>query len=114
MLEDGEVTQHLTRPANLHGTTMSYKLNRRWPDFDGPKIVGDKGHCCVGYIYPPKSNSRYDTGWRPDRHPKLRKRIETVFSQLVAEGIRSVETKTLTSLRLRVVLAVMAHNLTKP
>lgn len=114
VLEDGEVAQYLIRPANLHDTTVSYELNRRWPDFDGPKIVGDKGYCCVGYIYPPKSNSRYDTGWRPDRHPKLRKRIETVFSQLVAEGIRSVQTKTLASLRLRVVLAVIAHNLTKP
>ena len=48
------------------------------------------------------------------RHPKLRKRIETVFSQLVEAQIRSVQTKTLASLRFRTVLAVLAHNLTQP
>ncbi|THF67671.1 IS982 family transposase, partial [Deinococcus sp. Arct2-2] len=42
------------------------------------------------------------------------KRIETVFSQLVEAQIRSVRTKTLLSLRFRVVLAVLAYNLTQP
>ncbi|SEJ72459.1 hypothetical protein SAMN04488058_1163 [Deinococcus reticulitermitis] len=93
---------------------MSYELNHRWPEFGGPKIIGDKGYCCLGYVFPPKKNSRYDTGWREDRHPKLRKRIETAFSQLVEAQIRSVQTKTLASLRFRVVLAVLVHNLTQP
>ncbi|SMB85129.1 IS982 family transposase [Deinococcus hopiensis] len=110
----GEIVQSLLKPANLHDTTVSYELNRRWPEFGGPKIIGDKGYCCLGYLFPPKKNTRYDNGWRQDRHPKLRKRIETVFSQLVEAQIRSVQTKTLPSLRLRVVLAVLAHNLAQP
>ena len=110
----GDIVQYVLRPANLHDTTVAYELNRRWPDFGGPKIIGDKGYCCLGFIYPPKTNTRYDTGWRETRHPKLRKRIETVFSQLVEAQIRSVQTKTLPSLRFRVVLAVLAHNLAQP
>ena len=110
----GQIMQYLVQPANLHDTTVGYELNRRWPDFGGPKIIGDKGYCSLGFIFPPKTNTRYDTGWREDRHPKLRKRIETVFSQLVEAQIRSVQTKTLLSLRFRVVLAVLAHNLTQP
>ncbi len=106
--------QYLIQPANLYDTTVGYELNRRWPDFDSPKIIGDKGYGSLGFVFPPKTNTRYDTGWREDRHPKLRKRIETVFSQLVEAQIRSVQTKTLLSLRFRVVLAVLAHNLTQP
>jgi len=94
---EGEIVQYLLKPANLHDTTVSYELNQRWPEFGGPKIIGDKGYCCLGYVFPPKKNSRYDTGWRKNRHPKLRKRIETVFSQLVEAQIRSVQTKTLAS-----------------
>jgi len=110
----GAIVQYLIRPANLHDTTVSYELNRRWPDFGGPRIIGDKGYCCLGYVFPPKRNTRYDTGWRPGRHPRLRKCIETGFSGLVEAQIRSVQTKTLRSLRLRVVLAVLAHNLAQP
>ena len=110
----GTIVQYLLRPANLHDTTVGYELNRRWPDFGGPKIIGDKGYCSLGFVFPPKTNTKYDTGWRQDRHPKLRKRIETVFSQLVEAQIRSVQTKTLASLRLRVVLAALAHNLAQP
>ncbi len=59
-------------------------------------------------MFPPRQNTRYDSGWRESRHPKPRKRIETVFSQLVEAQIRSVQTKTLASLRLRPVVAVLA------
>ncbi|GAA5514598.1 IS982 family transposase ISDds4 [Deinococcus carri] len=93
---------------------MGYELNRRWPEFGGPKIIGDKGYATLGFVLPPKKNTRYDTGWRVSRHPKLRKRIETVFSQLVAAQVRSVQAKTLSGLRLCVVLAVLAHNLARP
>ncbi|WP_420594353.1 IS982 family transposase [Deinococcus sp.] len=110
----GRILQYLVKPANLHDTTVGFELNQRWPEFGGPKIVGDKGYCCLGFIFPPKKNTRYDTGWRETRHPQLRKRIETVFSQLVSAQIRSVQTKTLVALRLRVVLAVLAHNLALP
>ena len=114
MTASGDIVQYLIRPANLHDTTVSYKLNRRWPDFDRPRIIGDKGDGCLGDVFPPKSTTRYDTGWRPGLHPRLRKRIGTVFAGLVEAQIRSVQTKTLRSLRLRVVLAVLAHNLTQP
>ena len=114
ILPNGEIVQYNVKPANLHDLTASYELNVQWGKYGGPKVIGDKGYCCLGYIHPPKKNTRYDTGWRLDRHPRMRKRIETVFSQLVAEGIRSVQAKTLRSLQVRVVLAVLAHNLTKP
>lgn len=110
----GEIVQYLLRPANLHDLTVGYELNRKWADFGGPKVIGDKGYACLGFVFPPKKNTRYDSGWRDSRHPKLRKRIETVFSQLVEAQIRSVQTKTLASLRFRTVLAVLAHNLTQP
>ena len=101
----GTIVHCLLQPANLHATTALYELNRRWPDFGGPKIIGDKGCCSLGFIFPPKKNTRYDTGWRDDRHPKLRKWLETVLSQLVEAQIRSVQTKTLPLFRFRVFLA---------
>ena len=107
----GQLLQYVIRPANLHDTAVTYELNTLWPENAGPRIVGYKGSCTLGFTFPPKKNTRYDTGWRENRHPKLRKRIETVFSQLVVSQIRSVQTKTLISLRLRVVLVVLAHNL---
>lgn len=55
-----------------------------------------------------------DTGRRDDQHPKMWKRVETAFSQLFAEGIRSVQLKPLRPLQIRVVLDVLTHNLTKP
>lgn len=94
--------------------TVSYELNTRWPDYGEPKIIGDKGYCALGYIFPPKKNNRYDTGWRQEVHGRIRKRVETVFSQLVEEGVRGTQAKTRPSLRLRVVLAVLAHNLIHP
>ncbi|GAA5514596.1 IS982 family transposase ISDds4 [Deinococcus carri] len=39
----GEILQYLLKPANFHDTTVSYELNRRWPEFDGPTSIGDKG-----------------------------------------------------------------------
>ena len=110
----GKVVQYVLRPANLHDVTVAYELNRQWAAWGGPKVIGDKGYAALGFVFPPKKNTRYDTGWRDSRHPKLRKRIETVFSQLVAGQVRSVQAKTLPGLRLRVVLAVLAHNLTRP
>ena len=95
-----EIVQYLLRPANLHDLTVGYELNRKWAQFGGPKVIGDKGYACLGFVFPPKKNSRYDSGWRDSRHPKLRKRIETVFSQLVEAQIRSVQAKTLASLHL--------------
>lgn len=110
----GRVVQYVLRPANLHDVTVAYELNRTWPEFGGPKVIGDKGYAALGFVFPPKKNTRYDTGWRVSRHPKLRKRIETVFSQLVAAQVRSVQAKTLPGLRLRIALAVLAHNLGRP
>ena len=111
---EGSIVQYALRPANLHDVTVGYELNVRWPDYGGPTLIGDKGYCALGYIFPPKKNTRYDTGWRQEVHGRKRKRIETVFSQLVEVGVRGTQAKTLPSLRLRVVLAVLAHNLVHP
>ena len=114
ILPTGEVVQYSVQPANRHDVAVSYDLCAHWVKYGGPEIIGDKGYCCLCYTYPPKKNSRSKGKWREEYHPKLRKRIETVFSQLVAEGIRSTQVKTLRSLQVRVVLAVLARNLTKP
>ncbi|SMB97446.1 Transposase DDE domain-containing protein [Deinococcus hopiensis KR-140] len=58
----GEIVQYLLKPANLHDTIVSYELNRRWPEFGGPKIIGDKGYCCLGYLFPPKKTPAMTTG----------------------------------------------------
>jgi hypothetical protein len=105
---------YLLRPANLHDTTVGFELNLRWSEFGGPKIIGDKGYAALGFIFPPKKNTLYNTGWNHLRHPKLRKRIESVFSPLVSTGIRSVQFKTLSGLRISLVLAILSLNLTKP
>lgn len=110
----GRILQYLIRPANRHDVSVGRELNQRWGEFGCPRVIGDKGYCALGFIFPPKKNTRYDTGWRESRHPKMRKRIETVFSQLVEAHVRSAQAKTLLSMRLRVVLAVLAHNLTQP
>lgn len=44
----------------------------------------------------------------------LRKSIETVFAGLMEAQIRSAQTKTLRSVRLRGVLGVLAQNLPQP
>ncbi|WP_041230707.1 IS982 family transposase [Deinococcus peraridilitoris] len=110
----GQIVQYALRPANLHDTTVAFELNRRWGDFGTPKIIGDKGYCCLGFVFPPKKNTTYDTGWRPEIHGPMRKRVETVFSQLVEAHLRVGQLKTMASLRLKVVLAVLAHNLAHP
>ena len=104
------ILQSPIRSAKLHDTTVAYELNRRWPDFGGPTIVGDQEYCCLGFAYQLKRNARHESGWRLERHPLLRHRVETVFAQLVEAQIRSVQLKTIRSLRLRVVLAVLVHN----
>lgn len=114
MTASGEIVQYLILSANLHDTTICYELNRRRPDFGGPRVIGNKGYCCLSDAFLSKSNTRYDTAWRLGRHPRLRKRIETVLAGLVEAQIRSVQTKTLRSLRLRVVPPVLAHNFTQP
>jgi hypothetical protein len=110
----GRILQSLIRPANLHDTTVASELKARWGEFGESKIIGDLGYCSLGFVYPPKKNPRYDTGWRVSRHPSHRRRIETVFAQLVEAQMRSVQTKTVISLRLRTVLAVIANNLSQP
>ena len=91
-----------------------YRVDSSFPRMGGDVPDSARYFSGFGSYSQVNPNTRYDTGWRSNRHPQMRKRIETVFSQLVAEGIRSVQAKTLRSLQVRVVLAVLAHNLTKP
>lgn len=107
----GKVVHDLIRPANFHDVTIAYELNRRWSEFGGPKVVGDKGYSCVDSVTPPKKNAKHDTGWDETLHGPMRKRTETVFSQFAQAHIRWGQVKTQTALWLRVVLTVLAHNL---
>lgn len=107
----GEVVQYFIKPANEHDFVVGCELNHRWAEFGGPKLVGDKGYVSDGFITPPKKNAkRHDPRWNATLG-RLRKRVETVFSQLVGDGVRVEQVKSLTALRLEVALAVLAHNL---
>ncbi|CAM3284378.1 hypothetical protein DEDE109153_09585 [Deinococcus deserti] len=62
-------------------------------------------------LTPPKVNAkRVDPRWKPE-YGAARKCIESAFSVLVGAGLRWGQVKTYLSLRLKVALNVLAHNL---
>ena len=108
---NGQIAQYTVRPANLHDLTVGYELNRRWVEYGAPKQIGDKAYQDGSYLTPPKKNARTtDPRWK-DEYASARKIIESVFSSLARAGVRFAQVKTLISLRLRVALTVLAHNL---
>lgn len=77
----------------------------------GPKQIGDKGYQSGTYLTPPKKNAKHpDPRWKKE-FGAARKIIESAFSVLVSSGLRWGQVKTLASLRLKVALVVLAHNL---
>ncbi|KEF33907.1 transposase [Deinococcus sp. RL] len=90
---------------------MGYELNQDWPAYGGPKQIGDKGYQSGTCLTPPKLNAkRIDPRWKPE-YGTARKCVESAFSVLVGAGLRWGQIKTMVSLRLKVALNVLAHNL---
>ena len=86
-------------------------MNEKWVEYGAPKIIGDKAYQDGVNLTPPKKNEiTPDPRWK-EEYNSARKIIETVFSSLTRAGIRFSQLKTHVSLRLRVSLAVMAHNM---
>lgn len=108
---NGKLVQYIIRPANEHDLMAGYKLNEKWVDYGAPKLIGDKAYQDGAYLTPPKKNAiTLDPRWKKE-YGSARKIIESVFSSLTRAGIRFGQLKTHASLRLRVALTVMAHNM---
>lgn len=107
----GRIVRYVIRPANEHDFSVLCEMNREWPSYGGPKQVGDKGYQSGSCLTPPKTNARQvDPRWKPE-YGAARKCIESAFSVLVGAGLRWGQVKTLLSLRLKVALNILAHNL---
>ena len=108
---NGRIAKYEIRPANEHDFTVGCEMNRDWPAYSGPKQIGDKGYQSGTYLTPPKKNAkRSDPRWK-EEYAAARKIIESAFSVLVGSGLRWGQVKTRQSLRLKVALLVLAHNL---
>lgn len=107
----GRIVRYVIRPANEHDFSVLCEMNKEWPAYGGPKQIGDKGYQSGTCLTPPKVNAkRPDPRWKPE-YGAARKCIESAFSVLVGSGLRWGQVKTLLSLRLKVALNVLAHNL---
>ncbi len=108
---NGKIAKYEIHPANLHDFTVGCIMNRDWPAYGGPKQIGDKGYQSGTYLTPPKNNAKQlDPRWK-EEYAAARKIIESTFSALAGSGLRWGQVKTMLSLRLKVALLVLAHNL---
>lgn len=108
---NGRIAKYVIRPANQHDFTVLCEMKQEWPSYGVPKQVGAKGYQSGTCLMPPKVNARRtDPRWKPE-YGAARKCVESAFSILVGVGLRWGQVKTLLSLRLKVALGVLAHNL---
>ncbi|GGL11377.1 hypothetical protein GCM10010844_32580 [Deinococcus radiotolerans] len=90
---------------------MLCTMNQAWSSYGGPKQIGDKGYLSGTCLTPPKKGAkRMDPRWKPE-YGAARKCVEAAFPVLVGAGLRWGQIKTLLTLRLKVALNVLAHNL---
>lgn len=107
----GRIVRYVIRPANEHDFSVLCEMNQDWPAYGGPKQIGDKGYQSGTCLTPPKVNAKQvDPRWKAE-YGAARKCIESAFSVLVGAGLRWGQVKTYLSLRLKVALNVLAHNL---
>lgn len=108
---NGKIVRYEIRPANEHDFSVLREMNTAWPAYGGPKQIGDKGYQSRTCLTPPKVNAkRTDPRWKPE-YGAARKSIESAFSVLAGAGLRWGQVKTMTGLRLKVALNILAHNL---
>lgn len=108
---NGKSAKYAIRLANQHDEVVLGEMNRDWPLYAGPKQIGDKGCQSGPCLTPPKINAkRCDPRWKPE-YGAARKCIESACSVLSGAGIRWGQVKTYLSLRFKVALSILAHNL---
>lgn len=108
---NGRIARYEIRPANQHDFRVLCEMNQTWSRYGGPRQIGDKGYQSGTCLTPPKANAKQvDPRWKPE-YRSARKSVESAFSVLVGAGVRCGQVKTLLSLRLKVALNVLAHNL---
>ena len=108
---NGKIVRYEIQPASVHDFTVLCAMNHAWPAYGGPKQIGDKGYQSGSCLTPPKINAKNpDPRWKVE-FAAARKCIESAFSVLVGAGLRWEQVKTMTALKLKVALHVLAHNL---
>jgi len=108
---NGKIVKYDIYPANEHDFTVLCHMNLDWAAYGGPKQIGDKGYQSGTCLTPPKVNAKQvDPRWK-EEYVAARKCIESAFSVLAGAGLRWGQVKTYHSLRLKVALGILAHNL---
>jgi hypothetical protein len=105
----GEILLYSIRSADQHDYTVAKSMLQKGKTLGNPIKIADKAYVSAEFVTPPKKNSTSPSRWKA-HYSKMRKRIETVFSQLVNMHIRTSQFQTLKALQVRVALAVLAHN----
>ena len=105
----GELLDYRLRPANESDLRVALSMKQEHR-FGNPVFIGDKAYQSDHFVTPPKKNVRKPSRWKPE-FAAIRKRVETVFSQLTRAHIRSGQTSNYPALSARVALNVLAHNL---
>lgn len=111
LVHSEKIAKYEIRPANEHEFTVLCEMNREWSSYGGPKQIGDKSYQSQTCLMPPRVNARrVDPRWRAE-YGAARKCVESTFSVLAGDGLRWGQVKTYLSLRLKVALNILAHNL---
>ena len=105
----GEVLDYRLRPANESDYKVAMTM-KRGHTFGDALFIGDKAYQSDDFVTPPKKRVKKPSKWKPEFAP-IRKRIETVFSQLTRAHIRLGQTSSFPALFTRVSLTILAHNL---
>ncbi len=105
----GEVLDYRLRPANESDYKVAMAM-KRGHTFGDALFIGDKAYQSDDFVTPPKKRVKKPSKWKPEFAP-IRKRIETVFSQLTRAHIRLGQTSSFPALFTRVSLTILAHNL---
>lgn len=93
---NGKLVQYAIRPANEHDLIAGYFMNKRWVEYDAPKIIGDKAYQDGVNLTPPKKNEiTPDPRWK-EGYSSARKIIETVFFDTSRNSIQSDQNECLT------------------
>lgn len=108
---NGRIVRYEIRGADQHDLTVLCEMNRDWPAYGGPKLIGDKGYQSGTVLTPAKVNANtVDPRWKAE-YGAARKCIESAFSVLTGTGLRCGQVQTFISLRLKVATIILAHNL---
>lgn len=106
----GEILLYDLRSANQHDYKVAKSMLEEAKVLGNPIKLADKAYLSLDFLTPPKKNSKAISRWKA-HYSKIRKQIETVFSQLVNAHIRLAQYQTKKALEVRAALTILAHNL---